>query len=1296
MRHNQSSKWHQDIADIAANYKPVNLAPLYSSQVATLYFPLAQLQSHTDFYLKRKGNLEQDDRDHRLISLVRDDPAKDVAIAACAHALSTPAVRELIIRECRVDPVTHDGLLPYLRAITGVHYANPTAISKDEEQLAQILILLSSSEAPVVGRHLNTYFLVSSKSELSELFLRPFVDKILRRACAKLGEKLDGMRIERQWKRGYEESSWLSDVLRDNPTAGQLLDKTFPTWRIWALWRPNTQRLARWECFTAEQRGALRDILALEGPDFIASEKPILREGLLLHLDANQPCSSISYGRLVLKLENGTGSTACTMLNGLLDALDAACSTSPSSLALFTHLCARNPVDNRVFLLLELVDAIRDPSVSTAVLNILTAEVDIQVAAAMQLLPSLSDGPGRELRDVLTPSIIESVEKEVLRMQNKFCEQLQRGKGEGLAMRLQAFGEILKDATWLQSSLSDGLRSALDIWPEKDDLEPLFKFRTDVQINSVDANSPLPRMIDAYLMACLAGRGLMDEEGRRTIEELVHFWQLRPKPDRRAVALALAQRSTISSGLRIQCLAQLKDLDRDFVFEVSKVLIKDTDMACVNFARVLASNWNNAETPECWRGILLSMIKQQNATLLDYSLEYLKIQPWFQWLNDLADIFGDSAIQNPPTILDTSLHLWNKRLSENYIPVLRDLENAMGSLAKLRWILAGWEDSENVIPVLDMLQAPEGGPLQPARLALMSTLAPDGSNGRQICQVFSRLTRMSPAGIQAYLRMLEVREKSTNQNAQAVLAVWLESPDLTPVDKGALKDMASILDMQTPTNGSALRTCLQDASNHLESEYSALLDEASRLESLRLTLKAHDPQKTSALLARSRIEDLSIIEDSRSGIPAELLDVVEGIGNGEFEMSFLLTHLKPLNLRAHGLSNARILVVRLNLGSGAAPPRFCMHIHPEPRDLRSSANTRNHSYHTISSGGSEPDNHVCHGRANRVTYQLCRSLHRYLSRGSVSLESIHKSLTHSIESLSQTCIVCGSPVGSGLWRSTTCKKDCSILFRRSDLEVRLVDLRLDPPVVDLLLSSVHAASVDGTNLLPQLLIGCPVSNAGALRQIVNGIPAINTLGNAQDLTSFVRGLGSQVEALLSWLCTSHRGFLATATGAMRIPSMPGVHQFLYANSAPELEKTFAARLGQQPSKVVFHGTSLDRLYGILRQGLRVQSGGSLQRHGALLGRGIYASDEPSTALDYASGTSSSGWSGSSFRNFRVLLGCELAGQSTSRNGVHVIPDSSMIMVRYIFLFPANTTAPIAAHVVPAMTSAYAILKSRSG
>lgn len=89
---------------------------------------------------------------------------------------------------------------------------------------------------------------------------------------------------------------------------------------------------------------------------------------------------------------------------------------------------------------------------------------------------------------------------------------------------------------------------------------------------------------------------------------------------------------------------------------------------------------------------------------------------------------------------------------------------------------------------------------------------------------------------------------------------------------------------------------------------------------------------------------------------------------------------------------------------------------------------------------------------------------------------------------------------------------------------------------------------------------------------------------------------------------------------------------------------------------------------------------------------MYCSTEPSTALSYA--TAGSGWAHSAYGGMKVLLGCELAGtHKFASSNIYVLPDPTVITVRYVFLFPAGATAPIARHVAPAMQSAFSLIRS---
>ena len=348
-------------------------------------------------------------------------------------------------------------------------------------------------------------------------------------------------------------------------------------------------------------------------------------------------------------------------------------------------------------------------------------------------------------------------------------------------------------------------------------------------------------------------------------------------------------------------------------------------------------------------------------------------------------------------------------------------------------------------------------------------------------------------------------------------------------------------------------------------------------------------------------------------------------------------------------------------------------------------------------GSSVPDDSFCHGRASSTTYHIARTLARYLQEGNKSLGAIHDLVSTTLANLFQTCIVCGCTQDAQLRRATLCQRaNCRFRLGCASLEICLADIRHDPPVIDILPTAVHCVAQSGQiKLLPD----CPILKTNEVLQILNQLPETKYLQHVKDLNASIRRLGSDTVMLFRWLCSSNRGFLSSATGLLRIPSMPGIHHFILASASPTLESAFATRVGRRPPRLLFHGTSMDRLYATLCQGLKVCSGTSLQQHGSAYGAGIYMAEEPKTAWIYSAAGVVSGnrWTHSAYSSVRVLLGCEKTGarQARSTNGIHVITDASELMVRYVFLMPPGVNPPLAAHVAPAMMSIFASLCSKT-
>ncbi|ORY15475.1 hypothetical protein BCR34DRAFT_478007, partial [Clohesyomyces aquaticus] len=95
----RSDEWHTQIDFTASLSRP--------SQKT---FPYELIRKHTDHYLRKKGKLSQQDIDIRLAILIEGHEARDVAVAACAHAISPTSLRAILNVELSVAPATYFGL----------------------------------------------------------------------------------------------------------------------------------------------------------------------------------------------------------------------------------------------------------------------------------------------------------------------------------------------------------------------------------------------------------------------------------------------------------------------------------------------------------------------------------------------------------------------------------------------------------------------------------------------------------------------------------------------------------------------------------------------------------------------------------------------------------------------------------------------------------------------------------------------------------------------------------------------------------------------------------------------------------------------------------------------------------------------------------------------------------------------------------------------------------------------------------------------------------------------------------
>lgn len=760
----------------------------------------------------------------------------------------------------------------------------------------------------------------------------------------------------------------------------------------------------------------------------------------------------------------------------------------------------------------------------------------------------------------------------------------------------------------------------------------------------------------------------------------------------------------------------------------------------------------------CWRDLAYHLLAQEthldvfkDRNLVDHTLANMKAAEWLTFLTDVQSVFATgptlpSDEDALPPILRAELQKWGSKLAP-YASTLTRLEGALGDKNDaVRCILShSGTRGSNLLAILQLLKCAEAKPMEPFLHKLVSLLSTRAKNDSEVLDCVSILLNASSETVKVchkiwdakhgYLDIpgFSVRDQSPasgkdiclrgstglmprgpvtaptvstsapiNPTAtrvdvpasvvEVMVAGWLLDKKAAKDIRDAVLSITCLLDIeQLDINISKAK--LTEATTFWQKVEDDIIREADRLLSLQKALKARDPPGTTLLLQQVGVPDTSELDEEILKLPAGVVDAVERISDNEVEITFSLVAFSQLHRTAMGIPGlAETLHVQLCLDhSTQAPPAFCLHYNTDAH-----FETLAHTRYSCSPESDYPTKQMCTATQTAFTWQLSRIIYSKLRRGVTGIADIYQHITTWLPALCQFCVSCSTRhniQATQLRRSTPCDVfSCARLWYNLPLHVRIPEIRTDTFAIDVALTSVYAAAMTGK---PELLPNCPIRGTEVVKSILNALPSMSVMRDAVDLSSVLKSYCPQAETLISWAVVHHRGFLATATGLLKIPNLPpGTHQFVLANASPSLESASVSKIGKRETTVLFHGTSLDRLPAILAQGLRVCSGTSLQRTGAAHGKGIYLSDDPATSFYYSPASLS--WKNSGLSNMKMLLGCEVVGSGNRVSGnIHVVKeqDAASVMVRYVLLFTREARVPIRGHIEPAMASGMKALRS---
>ena len=1292
-----SDTWHRQVDAAAAGNSPITALSVPNSS-----FPWAYLRSYTNTYLGKKKGLDAQERDARLVLLFQAHSTKDVAMAACAPAMSTECVRHLLRMKLEATSKDLTKLTAPMRLAVIAHHLNFDVLSRFEATLVKRLLFWLQLQTTSRSQSLEELYLLMKMEDAAPNLFSDALETILDSACGDFAVELESWKLDLAWTNAWAGTAWLRRLPMEFSNTSfhltRLFNNNIKDWKCWAAWRPELVRIERWRDFRDNPQG-LRPFLALEGPDFSGLELANRREALLV---INNSRTTITWDSVTIKVERTDTILVNELFERLLHLLDAAPQVNLGFRTLLRNTYMHQTITLQTVHILKGVVDIQDDFVYNITGRLLAGEGgrhQFESPEIIQLISVLNSRRGQCLQASLASYIAKPVSRilEGMRLM-LMAQRSNKTTSNDLETRILGFGIHLQGCSWLQHLLDISLQRQLASWPEKSLMRDLQNIRqATLQGGSGQPTASLAGFIDGYIEDRLVLQGTIDGQGKRLVETVHLIWTLTCEGDvRRSSAIALAQVLPLKLDIDMRCrlLMRVVSCPNMFIAKLDSILLKqyhDKDVACIQLARLLSSTETEVRAP--WIDLLGEMFKSLNYNFIDYALANLSVDAWFQWLADLEDLFGKqratellrSNVPQHPDMLR-----WKQRMMPYRATIKQLLSLPECQLLKYNFQVGCTEPlDESLVGVLDLLRQ-NNNQIRPAMRGLLGLIWADISNLPQIYEALELLTSTSSSGDELCLRMLKLYDEAPEEAFRVLLAARLEAHELTASDRRVVEAMAMALSLSlrdVPKQSIILTT------TWIDDEVTKLENEAKRLEGLRRALNARDRDSTTALLASLNMENSSPLEDALATLPQDLRGMIEKVSEREVELQFPLTHLKPLQRIATTVGDAHSLLVRFIPGDSGMPPGFCIHLEGKSKGPQPESP---HYPWMLFDVGRMPNEAICYDEGNRISYQLARQLWRHLREGQKTLEETYRFLAKALNDQGQSCITCGNMQTTRRWRSALCvQQSCEESWHESSIEVQLADLWNDPPVVDLLLTAMYAVASSGK--LDLLLPGCPCDSASGLLQTIKALRPVAEMQNPNDFYAAQTPLHQLTTGnLLSWTCSNHGGFLVSASGQLKIPNVGSAHQFVLVNAATELEKTYSKHSGSSPS-VVFHGTSFDRLYAILREGLRNCSGGPLMRNGSAYGNGIYVATEPSTALQYSDRSygqnSSSNWPGSAFHNMRVLLGCELRGSAqTPYTGIHVIAEPSTIMVRYIFLMPRNASAPLAAHIAPVMLSVFASLK----
>jgi hypothetical protein len=696
-----SEDWHHSIDATAAGSHP-----------SDPNFPYGFLRNHTDTYLKKKGKINQTDTDIRLAILISSHDAKDIAIAAAAHAMTAQSLRALLHVDENVMHGSYWGLKKWLHCLIAANSGNPQSVTDLEALWARKLLPFAMQ-----GAHAAEWYLIGVARALRETSIQNLnaIQEFLilmKRAIADHSTQLDGFRLRCQWVAAYGAVLWMMELAKTSPAViprglllpERILDLEYSTWRAWAAWKPDIDRIRR---LTGNDNplllAAIPDLIALEGPDTL-SGLSTLREGLVAQYGGVKPW--LRFKGLVIDIAGSSRESLKDILERAGRAMDDISAVSPSSpgyksmLMLFRELTVSRPLSINTLELFEAtytVSYTSENDVYNAVREIYTGSDQLggqHILAFQHLVRAFEDTSSDALRQCfLQDWLFVGIEKCIQDCEIAVRSHINKGlPWTQIAIDFHTFLSILKASTHILPVVDQTIQ-LLSQLPPSDEITAVIEIYVAAQAQRPKPCRSLPQSsttgrdtlsegkdmkripIPSYLIGETEGtRHYLEDHVETYIKQrllssmssndtsyslmtaMLRVWsEPNAHVDKRALAILVARSTAKDPVLGCKCIGMIASgeqlhIPETFfknlltIVEQSEINISQAIVALTHFLTNQTAGWIG-----CWKDLLRLWLEQQcepevfkGENVLEHSLQSLRVLDWLSFMRSLEALFPES------------------------------------------------------------------------------------------------------------------------------------------------------------------------------------------------------------------------------------------------------------------------------------------------------------------------------------------------------------------------------------------------------------------------------------------------------------------------------------------------------------------------------------------------------------------------------------------------------------------------------------------------------------------------------